>query len=480
MSDSTLAKRPRVFISYSHDSAEHRARVLELSERLRGKGVEAIIDRYVTAPPEGWPAWMETQIQDADFVLLVFTETYKRRWEKKEEPGKGLGVTWEAHVARQALYASGTMNEKFIPVHFDKDFTACVPLALQAYTRHWLPDQFEQLYRHLTNQPEIVPAPLGDIEVLPPASAAAPLPAAPIRSQGVLEAEMDRLFDEGLELETKARQNGAPELALEAASRFRDVAGILDELLAVEADSGDGVAATRRAQRRYFLAQEQSKRAWYHYEKRELDDAEAASRQSLEHLEQSLSFLEQAKTEDPGSTHLIQKSTRWPIHRLAEEMMLASIRARRAWESGDSMTAMDYHRRSADLAAEAKRYADENKLDPSTPRILAGNTFTMQANAAQSAAKVFEKRGLEGDALSQIKCFKAQLQAYRLWSAALDANPEWRQPEKAMELIKKNLYRFIDRNRARWEGLYREFRDDPEFLDIMRELNPERFAEVSR
>lgn len=68
-------------------------------------------------------------------------------------------------------------------------------------------------------------------------------------------------------------------------------------------------------------------------------------------------------------------------------MMIASIRARRAWESDDSITAMDYHRRSAELAEEAKWYADESRLDPRTHRILAGNAFSMQANAAQSAAR---------------------------------------------------------------------------------------------
>ena len=38
---------PRVFISYSHDSDDHRARVLGLSERLRADGIETILDRYV-------------------------------------------------------------------------------------------------------------------------------------------------------------------------------------------------------------------------------------------------------------------------------------------------------------------------------------------------------------------------------------------------------------------------------------------------
>ncbi len=50
---------PKVFISYSHDSEAHKARVLALADRLRhAGGVEAIIDRYVEPFPQvGWPTW---------------------------------------------------------------------------------------------------------------------------------------------------------------------------------------------------------------------------------------------------------------------------------------------------------------------------------------------------------------------------------------------------------------------------------------
>jgi hypothetical protein len=39
--------------------------------------------------------WMDEQIRAADFVLLVCTETYLQRVERREEPGKGRGVLWE-------------------------------------------------------------------------------------------------------------------------------------------------------------------------------------------------------------------------------------------------------------------------------------------------------------------------------------------------------------------------------------------------
>jgi hypothetical protein len=70
---------PTVFISYSHDSAQHADRVLALSDRLVQDGIDVVLDQYESSPPEGWPLWMDKHIRSADFVLMVCTETYFRR-----------------------------------------------------------------------------------------------------------------------------------------------------------------------------------------------------------------------------------------------------------------------------------------------------------------------------------------------------------------------------------------------------------------
>ena len=109
------AAPPGVFISYSHDSPEHSDRVLELADRLRADGIDAIIDQYIQFPSEGWPAWCEAEIEKADFVLMVCTETYLRRVSRKEEPGVGHGVLWEGRLIYQYVYDSGSVNRKFVP-----------------------------------------------------------------------------------------------------------------------------------------------------------------------------------------------------------------------------------------------------------------------------------------------------------------------------------------------------------------------------
>lgn len=41
---------PKVFISYSHDSQEHKKWVLEFATRLRNSGVDAILDQWELQP----------------------------------------------------------------------------------------------------------------------------------------------------------------------------------------------------------------------------------------------------------------------------------------------------------------------------------------------------------------------------------------------------------------------------------------------
>lgn len=165
----SASSSPRVFISYSHDSPEHARRVFELANRLRVEGVDAWIDQYEVAPTQGWPRWMQQQIEQADFILLVCTATYRRRFEGNEDPGQGKGVTWEGLLAQQVLYEAQTRNERLIPVLFDdEDEEAALPMILRPYMRYRLQGGYEVLYRRLTRQPAVIAPPLGQVRALPP------------------------------------------------------------------------------------------------------------------------------------------------------------------------------------------------------------------------------------------------------------------------------------------------------------------------
>ncbi len=164
----------RVFISYSHDSPRHSSRVLELANRLRREGVEAWIDQFDPHPAEGWQRWMQKQIERADFILMVCTPTYCHRFEGKEPSGRGRGVSWEGQLLNQLIYEASGRNDRVIPVTFDAEDEAAILLAMRSYARYTLPDGYEQLYRRLTNQPEVRPARLSDVVQLPALAALEP------------------------------------------------------------------------------------------------------------------------------------------------------------------------------------------------------------------------------------------------------------------------------------------------------------------
>ena len=152
---------PRIFISYSHDSDSHRASVLALANHLRQDGLNCTIDQYINGfPPEGWQRWMETQIEQADFVLVVCTPLYLKRYRGLDDDG-GRGVTFEGVVISQTLYDAYHRNTKFVPVLPDEGDFEDVPLPLKGFSAFRVDQDYEGLYRYLTKQAVVVMPDLG-------------------------------------------------------------------------------------------------------------------------------------------------------------------------------------------------------------------------------------------------------------------------------------------------------------------------------
>lgn len=158
------AGHPVVFISYSHDTPEHKDAVLALSQRLREDGIDARIDQYVKGTPEEkWPRWMLNQIDDAKYGLVICTPTYYRRFRGKDAPGKGKGADWEGAVITQEIYDSNSKTKKFIPVFLSTISEKDVPEPLRGHTYYCLKDDegFKALCDALWDQAGVEPVPLG-------------------------------------------------------------------------------------------------------------------------------------------------------------------------------------------------------------------------------------------------------------------------------------------------------------------------------
>lgn len=249
----TPTKLPLVFVSYSHDSEPHKQRVLALADRLRKEGVEAWIDQYVEHPSQGWPRWTIEQINRADFVLLICTTRYRRRWEQPDS-SDGKGATWEAMVSQQILYDGCSRTDKLIPVVLGEGGDEVVPLVLRGFQRYQLMGEYEALYRRLTGQPRVPPQPVGSVVHMPPDPRPEPSevtisdgePRAAAVGEQVLEAAVEAILVEfrrtrdlavalarGAESWTKAVARGEKALArtlLHASSPVELVDGIRDAM----------------------------------------------------------------------------------------------------------------------------------------------------------------------------------------------------------------------------------------------------------
>lgn len=101
---------PKVFISYSHDSLEHKKWVLDLAIRLRNNGIDSIIDQWELKPGDDLPHFMETNLANSDFVLMICTDLYV----EKANLGKG-GVGYEKMIITSNLL-TGIDENKIIPI----------------------------------------------------------------------------------------------------------------------------------------------------------------------------------------------------------------------------------------------------------------------------------------------------------------------------------------------------------------------------
>lgn len=160
----------KVFISYSHDSDEHREKVLALSERLRKDGIETILDQYVNgSPAQGWPRWMLDQLDAADSVIVVCTDSYYLRFRGHEQPGKGKGVTWEGGLITQELYDNPNRTLRFVPVLLPIAEQSCIPEPLRQHTYYALTSEsaYQSLYNFLLDQAGTEPGPIGSLKTKP-------------------------------------------------------------------------------------------------------------------------------------------------------------------------------------------------------------------------------------------------------------------------------------------------------------------------
>jgi hypothetical protein len=157
---------------------------------------------------------MDKHIRQADFVLMICTDTYCRRVMGEEEPGRGRGVRWEGNLIYQHIYQADTTNIRFIPVLLDPAHEEHIPTPLQGATHYTVDSDegYEALYRRLTDQPYHLKPKLGKLRRLPPRERKPDfLAAEPEVSIGKLPISGEHLFGREQELQRLDRAWADPE-----------------------------------------------------------------------------------------------------------------------------------------------------------------------------------------------------------------------------------------------------------------------------
>jgi hypothetical protein len=109
---------------------------------------------------------MEDQLDSAQFVLVICTETYHRRFLGHEEPYTGKGADWEGSLITLEIYHARNDINKFVPVLFDRQDEPFIPRPLSGHTHYLLnsEDGYAKLYAFLTGQAGVVPRKLGPLK----------------------------------------------------------------------------------------------------------------------------------------------------------------------------------------------------------------------------------------------------------------------------------------------------------------------------
>ena len=105
-----MAEHPKVFISYSHDSPEHKRWVSELGAKLHRKGINVILDQWELRTGDDLALFMERGVRSSDKVLVICTDSYVRMANAGED-----GVGYEPMIVTRKLVQDLGIN-KFIPI----------------------------------------------------------------------------------------------------------------------------------------------------------------------------------------------------------------------------------------------------------------------------------------------------------------------------------------------------------------------------
>lgn len=152
---------PKVFISYSHDSEEHKNWVLQLATRLRSNGIDILLDIWNLRLGSNLASFMEKGLSKSQRVICICSESYV----KKANDGKG-GAGYEKQIMTDEL-TKDQNTEWVIPLIVNNTNERKLPTFLSGRKYISFEDtllyenKYEELLRDLLNEPVSPIPPIG-------------------------------------------------------------------------------------------------------------------------------------------------------------------------------------------------------------------------------------------------------------------------------------------------------------------------------
>ena len=148
----------KAFMSYSWDDDQHKAWVAKLATNLRNDGVETILDQWHAVPGDQLPEFMERQIRDNDYVLIICTPNYRLK-----SDGRKGGVGYEGDIMTAEVHNQRN-HRKFIPILARGTWEDAAPSWLKG--KYYI--DLSTLDRCEKNYPDLIATLLGERQIAPP------------------------------------------------------------------------------------------------------------------------------------------------------------------------------------------------------------------------------------------------------------------------------------------------------------------------
>jgi hypothetical protein len=205
-----MLPHPKAFVSYSWDDDLHKRWVAELAARLRTDGIDTHLDQWHAVPGDQLPQFMEREIRDNLYVVVICTPNYKRKSDNRIG-----GVGYEGDIITAEVYTTKN-HRKFIPVLARGTWLQAAPswVAGKYFVDLSEPAKYQQNYQDLLNTiigTRSAPPPLG-----PPPTSSSPHPRGQPVIQPLLQPDPIRILGVIVDDVTEPRMDGTPGSALYA------------------------------------------------------------------------------------------------------------------------------------------------------------------------------------------------------------------------------------------------------------------------